>query len=525
MPRTPLARLIRQLYRNAHAAKLTGLPVEARQEKRSERTLSRRSFLGTGVMAGAAGVIGLGATAVAGNGRRAPAIAIVGAGLAGLTCAYRLRQAGYHTTVYEAASRLGGRCYTRRGYFAEGQIAEHGGELIDTDHTDVQDLAAELGLQLDDLIAAEPAGSVPVYRFDGKKYTFAQATADFQGIYDQLQNDLNNAGYPTLWNSSTPAGQALDHISLAQYIDNLVPGGHKSPFGQLLDVAYNIEFGAETSDQSALNLLYLLGYSVQQEFQSFGTSDEHYHIRGGNDQMVSLMASSLANQIETGCELVSIRRQPDGRYSLVFDGTGAQCVVADHVVLALPFSILRSSVDYSQAGFDRLKTTAITQLGMGSNCKFHLQFNKRVWYDIGNNGETYADTGYQNTWEVSRGQAGQAGILVDFTGGNIAKAFNQGTIAQRAELALDQIEPVVPGLTKEYNGLAALDYWPGYRWTRGSYSYWKVGQYTLFSGYEGARQGNVHFCGEHTSVDSQGYLNGAVSTGNAAAAEVAADLA
>ena len=44
-------------------------------------------------------------------------------------------------------------------------------------------------------------------------------------------------------------------MSIAQWIDSRVPGGRASTFGQLLDVAYNIEYGAETSDQSALNLL------------------------------------------------------------------------------------------------------------------------------------------------------------------------------------------------------------------------------------------------------------------------------
>jgi monoamine oxidase len=63
-----------------------------------------------------------------------PQIAVVGAGLAGLTCAYRLKQAGYNATIYEAnPDRIGGRCWSMK--FANGQIAEHGGELIDQSHT------------------------------------------------------------------------------------------------------------------------------------------------------------------------------------------------------------------------------------------------------------------------------------------------------------------------------------------------------------------------------------------------------
>jgi hypothetical protein len=61
-------------------------------------------------------------------------------------------------------------------------------------------------------------------------------------------------------------------------------------------------------------------------------------------------------------------------------------------------------------------------------------------------------------------------------------------------------------------------------YTKGSYSYWKVGQYTAFAGAERERSGNCHFAGEHTSIDFQGYLNGAVDSGYTAAAEILADL-
>ena len=81
---------------------------------------------------------------------------------------------------------------------------------------------------------------------------------------------------------------------------------------------------------------------------------------------------------------------------------------------------------------------------------------------------------------------------------------------------------VLPGLTAQWNRKWQLQDWPSYPLTRGSYSYWKVGQYTSFAGVESEIEGNCHFCGEHTSIDSQGYLNGAVETGERAAAEVVA---
>ncbi len=125
---------------------------------------------------------------------------------------------------------------------------------------------------------------------------------------------------------------------------------------------------------------------------------------------------------------------------------------------------------------------------------------------------------------MTRAQVGAAGILVDYTGGNIGASFGTGTPSERAAQFLAQIEPVLPGISSRWNGRATIDYWAGYPWTKGSYSYWKVGQYTKFAGAEREAEGNCHFAGEHTSIDFQGYLNGAVESGERAAGEIVAAL-
>jgi monoamine oxidase len=485
---------------------------------------TRRAFVARAGLAGL-GLTALGRFTPAARGAVSPRIAIVGAGLAGLTAARRLRQAGVSATVYEASSRLGGRCWTGRGAFAEGQIYEHGGELIDSGHLALKHLTQELGLDLDDLVQGEAAGTEPSAYFDGAGYSQAEMSTDLKAIWQQLHKDVSAAGYPTTYTASTPRGRELDRLSIAGWIELYVPGGLGSRLGQLLDVAYNIEYGAESSAQSALNMLYLLGYVGPGQFRTFGKSNEKLHVRGGNDQVVDRLAAGLTGQIETGKELVAIRRTAAGSYTLTFrSGSGTTTVTADHVVLALPFSIMRASVDWSQAGFGAVKATAIRELGMGTNSKLHLQFADRHWRSLGSNGETYSDRGYQSTWEVSRAQPGTAGILVDYTGGTIGASFGKGTPTGGAQQFLTQLEPVMPGISAKWNGRATLDFWTGYEWTRGSYSYWKVGQYTRFGGVEGERSGNCHFAGEHTSVDFQGYLNGAVETGERAAAEILADL-
>jgi monoamine oxidase len=192
------------------------------------------------------------------------------------------------------------------------------------------------------------------------------------------------------------------------------------------------------------------------------------------------------------------------------------------VVLALPFSVLRERVNHAAAGFPIAKRRAITELGMGMNAKLALQFATRHWNALGSGGDSFADTGYQATWEVTRAQPGRRGILVDYTGAGATLKQTGRLAAALAPEFLARAEPVFPGLTTQWTGKATFDDWPRNRWTLGSYSYFRVGQYQRFAGAEGEAVGSCHFAGEHTSIDAQGYLEGAVESGERAAREVLA---
>ncbi|MEH7503448.1 NAD(P)/FAD-dependent oxidoreductase [Neobacillus drentensis] len=462
-----------------------------------------------------------------GSGKALPRIVIVGAGLAGLTSAYRLKQAGITATIYEAADRVGGRCWTRRGYFKDNQIVERGGELIDTCHKEIQELAKELGLELDNLIMSESFDNKPFYFFNQRPYSFDEVTNDFINILPKLQKDLKEVGETTLYNSYTERGFELDHMSIVDYINETVPGGIDSRFGKLLALAYSIENGADAHEQSALNLLYVLGFAQKEHFRMYGDSDECFHIRGGNDQIPALLAKKLHGQIKFNSQLIKIEQSGQNKIKLVFRNKEKEwTVLADKVILAIPFSILRT-IDYQNARFRPLKNIAIEELGMGVNTKLHAQFVNRFWNELGKNGETFADTGYQQTFESSRAQQGKSGILVNFTGGETAAqqfAVTDAKLEETTKKFLDKLEPVLPGSINHWNGLATVDHWLSNQWTKGAYSYWKVGQYTKFAGILGEREGNIYFAGEHTSIKDPGYLNGAVETGERAAFEIINDM-
>jgi monoamine oxidase len=534
--RTPLLRSIERLAKDHGDAERLGIsPVELR-ERRADAAYSRREFLKRGGAIGALAVAGPAAFARAARAASSstPRIAIVGAGIAGLNAALTLQGKGLASTVYEASDRIGGRMHSdRSGYWANGQVSEFCGELIDTNHTTILGLATRFNLPVVDLLAAEPAGSTDTYWFLGGRYSADQADIDFGPVRNAAKNDLTAAGYPTLWNKNKPAGYALDHMSAYDWIETRVPGGHSSAFGRLLDVAYNEEYGAETTDQASLNIVYLLAYQPSPKgFAVYGVSDERYHIAGGNQQLPEAIAGTLPD-VRLAWRMTAVAANGDGTVTLSFSTpSGTVPVIADQVILTTPFAVLRN-LDYSKAGFDDLKKTAITQLGAGRNAKLQLQFSSRYWNTSGpwgvSNGNTYTDLGYQNTWDVTRAQAGATGIIADYSGGNVAGAFapsapysnaDDPQVATYARAFLKQLETVFPGITKKWNGKATLStpfLDPNLLL---AYSYWKVGQYTSFSGYEGVPQGAIHFAGEHCSQNFQGYMEGGASGGGRAALEV-----
>jgi monoamine oxidase len=537
MPHTPLLRAFQRLAAEHRAAQRLGIPPA---ELRDER-YSRAEFLKRAGVTGAVAVAGPTLLAKRAAAATAPRIAIVGGGISGLTAALELADAGVGATIYEASAHVGGRMHSdRSGYWADGQITEFCGELIDSGHETIRQLAKRFHLKKVDLLAAQPRGTADTYSFFGDYYPVDQADSDFDRIRPILDAQTEAAGYPTTWDSSTPTGRDLDRLSVYDWIERYVPGGHHRPLGRLLDVAYTGEYGADTRDQASLNLVYLLGFQPNNSGLSiFGESDERFHIDGGNEQLPQAIAEALgADAINLGWSMQSIRTNANGSVSMTFSTPGrTKTVTADQVILALPFAVLRN-LDYAGAGFDARKQRAITQMGAGRNTKLQLQFSSRYWNTRGpwgkSNGNVYSDVGVPNTWDVTRGQDGASGILVEYSGGSVAAAFHPSTpysnaatnpqVTAYAKSFLTSLEKVFPGISKKWTGKASLSTPFLDPLLNCSYSYWRVGQYTSFGGYEGVPQGNIHFAGEHTSQDFQGFMEGGANEGLRAADEVLAAI-
>ncbi|HEY0169299.1 MAG TPA: NAD(P)/FAD-dependent oxidoreductase [Jatrophihabitans sp.] len=543
MARSSIGNLVRRLAAEHRAADELGVTPQAIQTMGPDKVgleLSRRQLLGGAVAA--AGVVALGQVPLAqrAGAAGAPRIAVIGAGISGLAAALRMQDSGLACTVYEANTRLGGRIYSDTANWASGQVSEWGGEMIDTGHKAVQALARRFNLTLDDLVQAEPQQAEQTFYFFGQYYLYSQASSDFQVVHQNIQNDMKTFTWPVTWNNPQPGGgTTLSNMSAYDWIESRVPGGHSSPMGALLDVAYNEEYGGQTTDQTALNILGLLAYQPSPgNFSIFGLSDERYHIRGGNDQLPKAMAAALPKgSVNLNWKLTALAANPNGTQTLTFTANGrTQTVTADHTILAVPLGVLKR-LDFTRAGFDTRKKGQIANMRMGHDCKLHLQFGARVWNSPGawpgiSSGESYSDTGTMNTWEATRAQAGAEGILVDYTGGDIAAALNPSMpfsnqanpyVVTSARKFLSEIEPVFPGLGTKWNGRATLAAWHVNPYSYGAYSYYPTGYCQNYAGYEAVRQGNVHFAGEHCSIDYQGYMEGGALEGQRAGAEVLGD--
>jgi monoamine oxidase len=517
MGRTPLARLLNRAARIARASLHAPQPLDELIDRARERRidLTRRRLL----QGGSAALVLAGCKTVPNPMQpKGEEVAIVGAGIAGLTAAWRLRQQGVRVRVYEAQGRIGGRMFSLANHFPDGQVVELGGELIDTSHLRLRALAAELGLPLDDLLDGD--SDRDTWFFDGRAIDEGEIVRAFVPVAAAIERDLEPAGDGALtYRDANPAFRELDSISIAQWFDR---NGVDGWLRKLLDVAYTTEMGLECDEQSALNFLTFIGTDAD-AFKVFGESDERSHVRGGNDLVPKSLAARMDDAIETGHALEAVRGDGEG-FALSFrEGAATREVRAGQVILALPFTLLRQvriDVDLPEA-----KRRAIAELGYGTNAKLMIGFDRRPWRDQGANGASMSDLAFQTTWETSRKQPGMAGILTNFTGGRHGVELGEDNAAEQAARAVADLDRVFPGVAAARGGgREARMHWPTHPWARGSYACFRPGQWSALRGAIGESVGGLHFAGEHCALETQGFMEGGCESGEIAAAAVASRL-
>ncbi|HYH96648.1 NAD(P)/FAD-dependent oxidoreductase [Hyalangium sp.] len=536
MARTPLFELFRQTTRIALASEREGVPS---REATETMRVSRRTLLKGATVVGGGLVAGVGTQALAGDlsggGKGSDLrVGIVGAGLAGLACAYELKRAGILSTLHETNDRVGGRVFSMGGAFPgpvsfPGQVVERGGEFIDTGHKTMLGYAQAFNLAKEDVIKAP---GEEFFFFGGQRHHESAVVEEYRDFVAAMRPDLQALSGAPSADVHTPVDRQYDLIDLRTYLETRGAG---PVVKAAIIAAYEAEYGLAAHQQSCLNFLFFIRANRRSRFEPFGVSDERYHLVGGNQQIPRELAARLPGQLRHGERLEAARKTAAGAIELTFRrGSTSITATYDAVVFAVPFTVLRRvSLDVSLA-LPAWKTLAIQQLGYGTNAKMMVGFNGPFWAELGANGASYSDLpNHQATWETNPAHAtSQSAVLTDYSSAARGAALDPRNVAQEAERFVAELGRVYPGaaqrVTRTAGGkiLAHLEHWPSNPNTLGSYTAYKPGQFTSICGNEGKPVGNLFFAGEHANSFYwwQGFMEGAALSGKDAAAAILAKI-
>ncbi|HSJ43238.1 MAG TPA: NAD(P)/FAD-dependent oxidoreductase [Euzebyales bacterium] len=482
--------------------------------------ISRRQFLmagaaaaaATGLTVGSGGTLARAALADDALAQADARIAVVGAGLAGLTAALRLQDLGYQATLYEARDRVGGRCHSVAA--GPGYVLDLGGSFVNSDHADMLHLLKRFNLQLFDRI--DDAESVPyptdAFFFGDRRIPEADVADALRLLARQITDDA-----ALLDQNWSKWASKFDALSVTQYLDQ-----HKdkigAPFARtLMENAIRTEYGVEPRQSSALQLLFLLPVVDGEHVEVLGYSDERYVVEGGVGRLPRAMAAALDVPVRLGRVLTRVEDRMS-TYMLTFaDG---EMIEVDAVIIAIPVSLLKT-IDWVvtlPAQFRRY----MLDVDLGRNEKTFVGYQHRLWRSPeGFVNGLWTDQGYSAAWDGTQRQDDRNdGALTFFFGGaEVAKRPDADQLVRR----FDQI---IEGTRPKYTGFHLATDWANEPFTRGAYVNFGPGELTTYGAYFWIENElsvafrNLVFAGEHFSDLWYGFMNGAAETGRLAANHV-----
>lgn len=456
-------------------------------------------------------------------------VIILGGGVAGLTAAYYLHKNNIPFQIYEASRRLGGRVHTKEEFNETGMFCELGAEFVDGRHLDFLSLANELGLDVDNLDVTQTEVLEPIFYMKGSRYRFKDLVFGIKDFLKELKDDQklifgeNQTAVPTYQHAFN--SKFFDQKDLASYLDQKksLPDWIKT----YLRVAYEGEYGLEAHQQSALNLILLMGTEIHDgTFDLFSENNRSRRVRGGNGVLIKSLQEKLRLDEGVGRHffpehaLVAIR--DNGTKTTLTFKTLAQTkeVAASRVICTLPFGCLRRVDGVANLDMSPHKKAALQQLTYGTHSKFVFGFKDRFWTkgankERGSDGRISFDTGVQEFWDSSRGQKGDAGILTNLASGSRGQKLD----LSEGDQVLKELATLFPTAINSHDQNRAIMNWTRHPYALGSVICFRPGDYGQFVGAIGQPElnGRFLFAGEHCSLKYHGLMNGAVETGKGAA--------
>jgi monoamine oxidase len=472
-------------------------------------TLDRRVFLRLSAF-GAAG-LALDPKPIARRGapRR---VVILGAGLAGLSAAWRLSEAGHDVVVLEAQRRPGGRVLTLREPFSDGLYAEAGAARIPDTHDLTLYYVKRFGLELEPFV---PTTGKHVMSLRGRKIPYTRLDEiDMDTVPLDLTAEERRLGFSGM--DAKYVGGPLRRLG------NIEAAGWPPPEIAALDRRTFGAFLRESGASPDATAYLALGFEATSALDSLRDATHHRtetasKIRGGSDRLPVAFANRLARVIRYGSPVVAIRQDASGVAAVVATAAGGrESVRGDAMICALPFTVLRSIP--VEPAWPADKRRVIDTIASGSVARIALQTRRRFWEDRGESGFASIDKPME-IWSPSWDQPGPRGLLQAYIYEDLARRVTALDGDARVRFALETLETVHPGLSENFEGGVAKC-WDEDPWSRGAYTLYRPGE--LSSGWPAliARaEGRIHFAGEHASP-YPGWIQGALWSGHRAAEAV-----
>ncbi len=442
-------------------------------------------------------------------------VVVVGAGLAGLSAACELLRAGLEPVVLEARDRVGGRTLSEP--IGDGVVVELGGQWLAEGNRRMGELAAEAGAPLYQNYAegadlVEISGSIRKQR--GKVPPLRPlALIDVAIARGRLDRLVGSVPVCSPWRA--PHAEQLDGMSVADWLDRHV----RSKEGRtLLDLAFTTMWGGEPGD---LNLLHALAYiGSTGRFDNLATTKIQDRITGGAARIAHRLAARLGERVLLESPVSAISTGHSGVEVRSARGT----VRARRVVVAVPPQ-LAAEIRFEPA-LPHARATALRELPMGSVIKACAVYARPFWRERGLSGKALTARG-PVTAVFDNSPPGQdvPGLLVTFVPGARARELAGRTEGERRGAVLDALVRLFGQDAAAPDAYFEKD-WSADPWSRGGYfGLPAIGAMTRSVRELGEPLGPVHWAGSETVLKDYGGMEGAVASGERAAAEVLAALA
>lgn len=449
----------------------------------SEKT-NRRDFLKI------SGVAALG-TLVAANStfaqKRKKSCVIIGAGFSGLAAAFRLKNAGWNVTILEARSRFGGRVFSHRLPENPNLVCELGAEWVGEHHERIIALCKDFGLQLQDHRFADSLmqnGKVA----RPKEWGFSEAS---EQKLKKLLSSLDNYSDARL--------NLLDRQDWWTVLKNL---GFSDEELRIRDLMDSTDFGE--------SIRFVSGYAAAGEY---AVSCEHnemdFKITGGNSRLAeefvkrigaeNIKLNTLVEEIIQTKGLVTVKTK-DGKFT------------ADAVICTVPTASLQKIKFTPQ--LPAVQQKAAESLIYARIIKNSVLYDERFWEADDFSLVTDATSHYY--FHSTQKQAGKQGILTAYAIGDKADVLASQDDKHRMEVITHDLIPFNPNAPNLARGIASYS-WQRDEFSKGAYALYRPGQWFGVRPELLKPHGKILFAGEHLSDDWQGFMEGAIETGEAAA--------